>query len=171
MQWIRLTQTSHRRFNGWALTTVSALALAATAMTAPANAQQPAAQSAQEDLGEVIVTGSRIIREGYEAPTPLTVVDAGAIETSPTSNVADFLNTMPVFAGSAAPGNSQSAISPGSAGVNNLNLRSLGTVRTLVLLDGQRSVGSLLTGTVDISGFPQQLIQRVDVVTGGASAV
>ena len=120
---------------------------------------------------EIVITGTRIVREGYEAPTPLTVVDASAIQTSSTANIADLMNTMPVFSASAQINNEQVSISNGNAGVNNLNLRGLGTVRTLVLLDGQRSVGSLLTGAVDVDTFPQQLVTRVDVVTGGASAV
>ncbi len=170
-----VTPRNLRRFQQRALSTVSALALATAAMSAPyaayAAEQAAAAQQAEEDLGEVIVTGSRIIREGYEAPTPLSVVDTAAIENSATSNIAEFVNTMPVFAGSAAPNTGQTGVSSGTAGVSTLNLRNLGATRTLVLLDGQRSVGSLLTGAVDINAFPQQLISRVEVVTGGASSV
>ncbi len=154
-------------FSALALSTVSALAL--TAFAAPSFAQSQAAQG--EQLEEVVITGSRIVREGYEAPTPLAVVDAAAMQAGSNSNVAQFLNTMPVFSGSAQPGTTQNSISAGTAGVNTLNLRSLGAVRTLVLMDGQRSVGSLLDGSVDVNVFPQQLVQRVDVVTGGASAV
>ncbi len=162
-----------RSFSSRALTTVSALALLVGA-TQSAYAQgqgQAQAKAAEEELGEVVVTGSRIVREGYEAPTPLSVVDSAAIAASATSNVAEFVNTMPVFSGSAAPNTGQTGISSGTAGVSTLNLRNLGATRTLVLLDGQRSVGSLLTGAVDINAFPQQLISRVEVVTGGASAV
>ena len=171
-----VTQSYVRRFHQRTLSTVSALALATAAMSAPyaayaAEQNAAAAQAAEEDLGEVVVTGSRIIREGYEAPTPLSVVDTAAIEGSATSNIAEFVNTMPVFSGSASPNTGQTGISSGTAGVSTLNLRNLGATRTLVLLDGQRSVGSLLTGAVDINAFPQQLIQRVEVVTGGASAV
>ena len=164
-----------RGFNSRALTTVSALALLASAPfaayaqnTAPRAAGQTAAE---ENLGEVIVTGSRIVREGYEAPTPLSVVDTAAIQASATQNIAEFVNTMPVFSGSASPNTGQSGISPGTAGVSTLNLRNMGANRTLVLLDGQRIVGSLLTGVADINALPQQLVQRVEVVTGGASAV
>ncbi len=167
-------QHNARRLHQRALSTVSALALAAAAMSAPYAAyaaEQNAPQAAEEDLGEVIVTGSRIVREGYEAPTPLSVVDTAAIEASATNNIAEFVNTMPVFAGSASPSTGQNGISPGTAGVSTLNLRNLGATRTLVLLDGQRSVGSLLTGAVDINALPQQLVSRVEVVTGGASAV
>ena len=167
-------RTVSRSFNTHILSTASAIALLTATLAAPyaAQAQNTApAQSAQEDLGEVIVTGSRIIREGYEAPTPLSVVDSAAISASATPNVAEFVNTMPVFSGSAAPSTGQNGISSGTAGVSTLNLRNLGATRTLVLLDGQRSVGSLLTGAVDINALPQQLISRVEVVTGGASAV
>ena len=167
-------QTQGRKLHAHALTSVSALALAVSVLASSyAQAAQTAAsdQKAAEDLAEVVVTGSRIVREGYEAPTPLSVVDSAAIEASATQNIAEFVNTMPVFSGSAAPSTGQNGISPGTAGVSTLNLRNLGASRTLVLLDGQRSVGSLLTGAVDINALPQQLISRVEVVTGGASAV
>jgi iron complex outermembrane receptor protein len=172
----RVAQIFVRRLQQRALSTVSALALAASAMSVPhavfaaeQNAASP--QAAKETIDEVIVTGSRIVREGYEAPTPLAVVDTAAIENSATSNIAEFVNTMPVFSGSAAPNTGQTGVSSGTAGVSALNLRNLGASRTLVLLDGQRSVGSLLTGVVDINVFPQQLVSRVEVVTGGASSV
>ena len=161
-------------FSARALTTVSAFAIAtviASPHAARAAAPAPASQEAEGNLDEVIVTGSRIIREGYEAPTPLSVVDAAAIERAPAANIAEFVNTMPVFAGSQTPNNTQNGISAGTAGANTLNLRGIGAPRTLVLLDGQRSVGSLLAGSVDINAFPQQLIKSVEVVTGGASAV
>ena len=135
------------------------------AQTAPAN------QAQSEQTEEIVVTGTRIVREGYEAPTPLTVVDSAALQSGATSNIADLMMTMPVFSGNSSIASQSLSASSGAQGVNNLNLRDLGTVRTLVLLDGQRSVGSLLTGTVDVNTFPQQLISRVDVVTGGASAV
>ena len=160
------------RFRSHALSTVSAIALVAASLGAAQAAQQTAAsQQAEEELSEVVVTGSRIVREGYEAPTPLSVVDVAAIQASATQNIAEFVNTMPVFNGSQAPNTGQSGISPGTAGVSTLSLRNLGGGRTLVLLDGQRIVGSLISGVVDINSLPQQLVQRVEVVTGGASAV
>ena len=162
-------------FNTRALSTVSALALAA--FMAPhaaraAEATPPAQnQSAQSELEEIVITGSRIIREGYEAPTPLSVLDAATLERAPAANIAEYVNTLPVFAGSQQPNTQQNGISSGNAGINVLNLRGIGIARTLVLLDGQRSVGSILSGGVDVNAFPQQLVSRVEVVTGGASAV
>jgi len=77
---------------------------------------------------------------------------------------------MPQFAGSQTPQNSAYSLSDGLAGINALNLRNLGAVRSLVLLDGRRITPSAITGIVDINTIPQQLVKRVDVVTGGASA-
>ncbi len=133
-----------------------------------AQAQAPAPQAPVVE--EVIVTGSRIVRDGYEAPTPVAVLGVEQIESSASSNIADFVNTMPVFSGSDTPQTSQPSVSGGTAGVNALNLRNLGEQRTLVLINGQRSVPSLATGIVDINGIPQALVTRVDVVTGGASS-
>jgi outer membrane receptor protein involved in Fe transport len=130
----------------------------------------PAAEKVDEN-NVVIVTGSRVARQGFESPTPLTVMTQQDIQNqSPSNNIADFVNQLPALAGSTRPANSRLAISSGLAGINALNLRNMGEVRTLVLLDGRRSVGSSVTGLVDINTFPQQLVKSVEVVTGGASA-
>ncbi|MGE4063746.1 MAG: TonB-dependent receptor plug domain-containing protein [Rhodospirillaceae bacterium] len=147
------------------LTTASLIALAAAL---PAQAQTQTAQT--EAVDEIVVTGTRVVRDGYQAPTPLTVMDAEQIRAAAPANVADFVNELPALAGSVEPQNSNASISSGTAGINALNLRALGTDRTLVLMDGQRSVPSTITGSVDVNNFPQQLVSRVDVVTGGASA-
>ncbi|MHB1207350.1 MAG: TonB-dependent receptor domain-containing protein [Rhodospirillaceae bacterium] len=156
-----------------ALTTVSASALLIALTAGGAQAQTPApAQAAQAPgaVEEIIVTGTRVQRDGYEAPTPLTVIGIEQIEAAAPTNIAEFVNSMPQISGSATPQTSNSSISSGTAGLNTLNLRNLGSTRTLVLLDGQRSVGSTLENIVDVNTFPQALISRVDVVTGGASA-
>ncbi|NWO96250.1 TonB-dependent receptor plug domain-containing protein, partial [Escherichia coli] len=90
--------------------------------------------------------------------------------TSPTNNIADFVNQLPQLAGSTKPANSRLNLSNGSAGINALNMRNLGEGRVLVLLDGRRSVGSTIYGWVDINTIPQALVDRVEVVTGGASS-
>ena len=122
------------------------------------------------DASEIIVTGSRIVRDGYDSPTPVSVLSTADIQTQAPTNLADFVNQMPAIAGSSTPATSGNSISGGTAGINALNLRQLGTSRTLVLLDGQRSVASAATGVVDVNTFPQDLVQRVEIVTGGASA-
>ena len=133
---------------------------------------QPAAQNAQRpDIEEVVVTGSRIVRDGYDAPTPLTVVSAETLQETAATNIADVLHTIPAFAGSTTPQSNFTSVSAQGAGLNLLNLRSLGANRTLILVDGQRSVAARVDGVVDVNNIPQGLVSRVDVVTGGASAI
>ena len=110
------------------------------------------------------------MRDGYEAPTPVTVVGAADILAAAPQDLADFINRMPALSGSLRPTASTTNVSGGTTGVNALNLRALGLERTLVLLDGQRSVGASIANIIDVSEFPQELVSRVDVVTGGASA-
>jgi outer membrane receptor protein involved in Fe transport len=121
-------------------------------------------------VDEIIVTGTRIVRDGFQSPTPVTVLGEEAMDTAAPENVADLVNDLPSVVGSATPQTSNLQFSSGLAGLNTLNLRGVGANRTLVLLDGQRSVPSTITGLVDVNDFPQQLINRIDVVTGGASA-
>jgi outer membrane receptor protein involved in Fe transport len=148
---------------------VSALAVAmALAVPGLACAQPGAPTSA--GVEELVVTGSRIARDGYQAPTPVTVITEQELLAGATANVADFVNDLPSVANSFTPQNSNALISAGTSGVNGVNLRALGSERTLVLLDGRRSVGSTITGLVDVNTFPQGLIKGVEIVTGGASA-
>lgn len=162
-------------------TTVAALTCAnpnaVLAQTAPVQEPLPnagtggATAPATNRDENIVITGTRVVRDGYRSPTPLTVLTNEEIEnTSPTNNIADFVNQLPALAGSIRPSNSRLELSSGIAGINALNLRSLGTVRTLVLIDGRRSVGSTANGIVDINTIPQSLVERVEVVTGGASA-
>lgn len=131
---------------------------------------EPAAEVAPEAVEEVVVTGSRISRNGYDTPTPVTVLGQADLEAAASPNIADFVNQLPSVSGSVTPSTSNRSLSSGSAGVNTVSLRGLGPTRTLILLDGHRSVGSLSNGTVDINTIPQGLIKSVEVVTGGASA-
>jgi len=132
---------------------------------------QPAPAPTENNVESVTVSGSRITISGYEAPTPVTVVDLEKLDSNAYANITDDVRQLPqVYSPPASFGASQGAASPGTAGANLLNLRNLGINRTLVLFDGQRVVNSNLTGGVDITTLPQAVIQRVDVVTGGASA-
>ena len=121
-----------------------------------------------ETVSDVVVTASRIVSNGYQAPTPLTVLGAQEMRRTAASNLADQINQLPALAGSTRM--NTSTISAGLVGVNALNLRNLGTSRTLVLLDGQRTPASTTGGVVDVNSIPDMLIKRVDIVTGGASA-
>jgi outer membrane receptor protein involved in Fe transport len=150
------------------LVTVCALAHPAFAQDAPA--PTTAAQEPERE-GEVLITGSRVLRDGFKAPTPLTVLTLEDIQnTSPSNNIADFVNQMPALAGSTMPANSRLNLSSGQAGINALALRNVGEVRTLVLINGRRSVASTITGLVDINTIPQALIKSVEISTGGASS-
>ncbi len=144
--------------------------MTSTALTGAASAQNAAKPETSRDTGDIIVTGTRVIRDGYEAPLPTTVLGAEALAAKAPANIADFVNELPAFAGSVSPTTAPAALSAGSIGINALNLRSLGPARTLVLLDGQRVGAASTSGWVDINQFPQALVKRVDIVTGGASA-
>ena len=146
------------------------IASAAIPMIAAADDAADPDPATTDGLAEVSVTGTRIVRDGYQAPTPLTVVGGEDIQQSATPSVADYVNTIPSFSGSRMPNATNSSMSGGSSGMNSVNLRNLGLNRTLVLLDSKRVVGSTSDNVVDLNLFPQNLIQRVEIVTGGASA-
>lgn len=117
----------------------------------------------------VVVTGSRVITDVANSPTPLTVVTSTQLLTNTPFNIASGLNKLPVFQNSGSSRNLSSG--SGNRSGDFLNLRNFGQQRTLVLLDGMRLPASNQDGSVDVSTLPQTLMQRVDVVTGGGSAV
>lgn len=160
--------------SGWAprLSAVSGAAIIAVAFGgAPAWAQSaptPAPVPANAVVSEVIVTGSRIARNGFSAPTPVTVMTAERIQKLGVTNVGDLLNQVPAFRATTTP--TVSGITFGTIGARIADLRGLGATRTLVLVDGRRFVPSTSLGTVDLNNIPSILLQRSEVVTGGASA-
>ena len=140
---------------------VTALALASIA---------PSAAFAQDDeeLEEVVVTGSRLTTNpNLAAATPVLSVTGDEGMLRGNVRIEDFVNVLPqVFAGQA------SEVSNGASGTASLNLRGLGAIRTLVLIDGKRlPYGSSVTATANLDVVPLQLVERVDILTGGASAV
>ncbi|HEY2010928.1 MAG TPA: TonB-dependent receptor [Rhizomicrobium sp.] len=137
------------------------------AMSAGALAQEGGAPA--ESTEQVTVTGSRVISDIANSPTPITAVSTEQLLTSTPSNLSDALNKLPVFIGNSTQRNAGSAAA--NAGGDFLNLRNFGQQRTLVLLDGMRLPAGNQNGSVDISTLPQELMSRVDVVTGGASSV
>lgn len=140
---------------------------AAEAQPAPAEAAtaQPAAQEGEP---VITVTGSRVIRDGFQAPTPTTVLTAEALDSRGLTNIGDFLNELPSFRPSVT--NQTNTQSSNLSGATFADLRALGNIRTLVLVDGRRHVPTAATGQVDLNLIPTIMISRVDVVTGGASA-
>ena len=165
----------------------AALAMAAPAYAQPSNrtadptqADEPeelgqneveleSGQSAQAQ-GDIVVTGSRIRRPNLESAIPVTSVGPQELTERGEVSLGDALNDLPSLRSTFTQANSTTAI--GTAGLSLLDLRGLGTTRTLVLVNGRRHVtaqpGSL---TVDVNTIPIDLLERVDVVTGGNSAV
>ncbi len=128
-------------------------------------------QPAEGDAPKVItVTGSRIARDGYDAPTPFTVVTEAELDAEPQANIGDYVSTLPAVRGSQSSSTNSGSLSNGQAGIATINLRNLGANRTLILIDGQRSVASATVGFVDVQTVPQGLIKGVEIVTGGASS-
>jgi iron complex outermembrane receptor protein len=142
----------------------------ASALAQTATAQNDATAQSAETAGSgetVVVTGTRLGVAGINTPTPVTAVSSDQLQASAPSNLADALNNLPSLVQS---GGQQNNAGSSSTGKNLLNLRGLGTTRTLILLDGERFPSTQNTNTVDINVLPQALVQRVDIVTGGASA-
>ena len=147
------------------LTSAVRLAIGAGAVTATMPVAQLA--TAQEQMiEEVVITGSRIRRPDLEAVSPYTTVDAEEFQLSGTINIEQKLNELP----QTSPAFGPSSNNPGD-GTARVDLRGLGSFRTLVLVNGRRWIPATQTGVVDLNSIPGTLIKRVDVVTGGASAV
>jgi iron complex outermembrane receptor protein len=139
------------------------------AISQPVFAQDAASEDAAAKDDAIVVTGTRITTTGDNLPTPVTVASTESLLKTSPSNIPDGLNKLPIF-----------ALSRGTSNLNNstdnftgnyLNLRGFGIQRNLILLDGQRMAPTSYTGAVDTNVIPQMLLQRVEVVTGGASAV
>jgi len=125
---------------------------------------------AQEDSTEVeavVVTGSRIVRQDFEAISPVTTVGSEQLELTATLTVESLLNELPQI----VPGNTRTSNNAGGEDFATIDLRGLGPNRTLVLVNGERVPASSTTGVVDLNTIPASLIDRIEVVTGGASAV
>jgi iron complex outermembrane receptor protein len=119
----------------------------------------------------VTVTGTRI-ENGSGMPTPTTVLSLDQLTTQNPTSIPEALAQLPMFAPTLG---TTSHTEPNGRGfgtpTNNLNLHGLGTIRTLILMDGNRVPGTFYDTTVNVDMLPQMLVQRVDVVTGGSSAV
>ncbi|MCR5872837.1 TonB-dependent receptor [Phenylobacterium sp. J426] len=143
-------------------------------MAAPAAAQDAASPAAPGDVAveELVVTGSRLRLQDFTAPAPVSTVTSEAIARSGITNVTDLMQSYPALVGSTDSQDLANAGNRASVGLNLLNLRNLGEKRTLVLVDGRRHVaGDPGSSSVDTNAIPVALIDRVEVQTGGASAV
>jgi outer membrane receptor protein involved in Fe transport len=132
------------------------------------------AQSSQQTPEEVVVTGSRIVRRDLDASTPIMTVDTERLDQSSTLSVETVLNQMPQFTPAQNQFSAQGEIqtSPtGSLGIGTVNLRGVSTNRTLVLIDGRRAQPANASLVVDLNTIPSAAIERIETITGGASAV
>jgi iron complex outermembrane receptor protein len=129
----------------------------------------PTDNTDRDSLEIIVVTGSRIANSGFQEPTPVTVIGAGEIQAKGIANINDLLSQVPTFRETSGTAQSERLALQGG-GEANLDLRGLGPNRTLVLIDGERPVASNTTATFDVNLIPTLLINRIDVVTGGASA-
>jgi len=145
---------------GWLAST----ALTVIASHGPAYAQAAPAEAAASPAGDedVVVTGSRIQRSGFDAPTPTTVIGEAELMLGNRPSVAQVLNDVPQFRPTSTPTTTAGST---NSGVSTADMRGLGGVRTLTLLNGHR-----FSGSADLNTVPQSLVKRIDVVTGGASA-
>lgn len=134
--------------------------LAPGQVRAQETAQKPAVE-------EIVVTGSRIARRDFVSASPIVTVPQELFLRQSTTSPDQFIQTLPQVKSSLGA----SSNNPANRGIASINLHGLGSNRTLVLVDGRRTIGADGNSTVDISQFPPALIQSVEIITGGASAV
>ncbi|CAN7407293.1 TonB-dependent receptor domain-containing protein [Brevundimonas sp. LjRoot202] len=157
-------------------TTILAGVMAATAPALAQETQLPGVdvqgqQPVATEIEEVVITGSRIRRDPTNSPTPLISVSREDLLTTGQTTVIDYLATIPALSNSVVPSDTTGS-GLGDGGLSLANLRSLGSNRTLTLVDGRRHVGSNGGSlAVDIDTIPRLLIENIEIVTGGASSV
>ncbi|MDH3512655.1 MAG: TonB-dependent receptor, partial [Gammaproteobacteria bacterium] len=148
------------------------VALNSLALAAPGLAQTETEDEAVEagEIEEILVTGSRIPRDSFNVSTPLNVMDVEAIQDTGLGSLAEVLiEEMPSIFEAASNTNGQSYVN--ATGLTTMSLRNQGTDRTLVLIDGRRTVPNQYSSTaVSLNTIPTPLIQRVEIITGGSSA-
>jgi iron complex outermembrane recepter protein len=142
------------------------LALVTGAVTTATASAQESEPDAGESIEEIVVTGSRIKRRDFTSPSPLATVGRDAIDFSAQPSLESVLNQMPQV----VPDFSRTSNNPGD-GTARINLRGVGAGRTLVLLNGRRLAPSGVGSAIDVNNLPQALIDRVEIITGGATTV
>ncbi|MEJ2444640.1 MAG: TonB-dependent receptor plug domain-containing protein [Exilibacterium sp.] len=143
---------------------ISMAALGSNALVVPNLALAQADD--KEMIEEITVTGSRIKRADFESISPVTTVDSERFSLAGPLGTEQLLNQLPQV----LPGLTNTSNNPGD-GTASVDLRGLGSKRTMVLVNGRRMVPTGQDGTVDINNIPSSLIEKVEVVTGGASAI
>ena len=149
-------------------------AVAAFLPATPAGAQTPPATTTETAAAdnadeEIVITGSRIVSLQNEVAVPVAVLDDQMIQESGATNVQDFVTQLPSVGQSFGRSNNNFNVTANATSL--INLRNLDEARTLVLINGRRSVGYPGSSAVDVNNIPTDMIDRVEVVTGGASAI
>lgn len=157
----------HALLKAGAATAVIALTVGAPAFAQDADVTTDTAAASEETVQAIVVTGTRLRSPNLESASPVTVVTAEEFALTGTTRTEDLINSLPqVFASQGG------SVSNGATGTATLDLRGLGAERTLVLVNGRRLMpGTPSTSAADINAIPSALIERVDVLTGGASSV
>jgi outer membrane receptor protein involved in Fe transport len=160
-----------RFLSATALTSVAlALPHSVLAQSAPSAPAAATVEAPVDEGNSIIVTGSRINRANLDSAVPITVITAQDVLSTGNLSLGDNLNQLPQLRSSLTQASSQGAI--GRSGINALDLRGLGTNRTLVLVDGRRIITSTPgINRPDVNNIPSNLIERIDIVTGGNSAI
>jgi outer membrane receptor protein involved in Fe transport len=155
-----------------ALSCSSALCLLGTSSALEAQTSGAAAAPADEATASIVVTGSRIQRRDYEANSPIVTAGADLLQKSSTAALETNLNKLPAFTPVQTPalGGDIQPTATSTPGAATVSLRNLGTNRNLVLVDGRRTTPANALGVVDLNTIPAAAIDRVEVITGGASS-
>jgi outer membrane receptor protein involved in Fe transport len=154
--------TLRRRLLGTSMFAGAAIVAATALMSTPV-----LAQDAEDDqVEDIVVTGSRIARQDYVANSPIVTVSQEDFQATGSVNIDTLINDLPQF----TPATNATSNNPSNGGQANVQLRGLGTTRTLVLLNGRRIVPSNASSVVDLNILPTALIRSIETITGGASS-
>lgn len=137
-------------------------------------ADEAEVEADEEVLAEVTVTGSRIRRQDLESNSPLVTVDAEALESRTGLNIESYLNQLPNYNPANTPTSEAQNVQPTAlttVGISTISLRGLGSNRSLVLVDGRRATPVNAVMVTDINTIPSSMIERVESISGGESAV
>jgi iron complex outermembrane recepter protein len=153
-----------------AVAVATGLSIGAGAVATAQGQEQTARNAGNDTIHEVIVTGSRIKRESFDSPVPLATIDGEALADSGFTVLGDALSNLPQGLVNSNLQNTSGTLF--NAGQSRVDLRGLGSARTLVLVDGRRHLtGDFRSSAVDLNMIPSTMIQRIDAISGGASAV
>jgi iron complex outermembrane recepter protein len=164
----------HRKFPALKPSLLSISVAVSAAIAAGGVTSAYSQQAPEEELQEITVTGSRIVRRDLEANSPIITVDSAVFEARTGQNVESYLNDLPNYNPASSPTTTEDDIQPNavnSVGIATISLRGFGPNRSLVLMDGKRPVPANALMVSDVNAIPSAMLERVEIISGGASAV